>query len=267
MKNWAKSLLINFINIDFHNFKSIQIVLDAWTNQVFEVVDIINLSWYIRIKIKKGNTLEHYLFTKFFKGYFYYDQQSHHLISQKINVKKPYVINEWFMANVIHNIKELQTLTINKKIKIKDFDYLSYLPLVKNDPLAAYFKSIYEQEVKKTKLVLAHNDFSINNILANECENLFILIDFEYSSRNLKDWDLFNFLRDLNDTQLNFGISFIKEKLGYDEHLIYKYLFLTSYYGFLWATNAFLKTNELKIKIYGENTYQKADFYLQKLNK
>ncbi|MEJ3586242.1 protein kinase family protein [Ureaplasma urealyticum] len=267
MKNWAKSLLQDFISIDFHNFKSIDIVLDAWTNQVFEVTDLINLNWYIKIKIKKGSALEHYLFTKFFKGHFYYDQYSHHLISQKIDVSKPYLINDWFMNNVMNSIKQLQNLNINKNIKVNDFDYLCYLPLVKNDVLAQHFKTIYEQELKTTKSVLAHNDFSINNILANEQENTFVLIDFEYSSKNLKDWDLFNFLRDLEDEQLSFGINYIKQNFKYDDQLIYKYLFLTSYYGYLWAVNAFLKSNEAKIKAYGDCAYQKANYYFQKLNK
>lgn len=257
-----KQILDQFINQGPKSFKSYRKIKEAWTNDVY-LINHCNEHYYVRIKNKKSTQFEYDLFTHFYKYPYFYDENTHNLITKAIVVDFPFPTNKTCLQNVKNFITQLQKLNSSSIRDLKAFNYLEFIKYAPTEKLAKQYDHIYQRiKVIQKKLVVAHNDLSFHNILVNQKQKLFQVIDFEYASLNLKHWDVFNFLRDFDFENHYPMYDFFIQKYKLDLNIVHAYLFLVNFYAYLWAMNAYESSKAEYLNRYGIKHLKQAKFHL-----
>lgn len=193
------------------------------------------------------------------------------------NTQKIYFYNKNFLITKYTDEYQnlyLHTISFNEILKlaevVKDFHTIKFKDIKKFD-IHELSKNVTNDELKKrvisyykeNDMVLSHNDLGKNNILYNGQK--FLLIDFEYSCLNLKEFDIANLVLtfNLNQNEIkmlchHLGLTDSSKLILYDLILFICQMWIE--YGKQMNDN-YKKYNEL-IKKY-ENLY---NFYKKELN-
>ncbi|MCV3743866.1 phosphotransferase [Ureaplasma sp. ES3154-GEN] len=238
----------------------------AWTNHVY-FYEYENKNYYIRLKNNFLNPYEPLLFNHYFTADHYYDPINHNLISVALATDKNNIVDDWYLNHLFTFLVDLENNEIVDIIAQKMyFDFQEYINIVPSNKFKDKFLSLYEEFKRSLTLVLSHNDLSIFNIITNKRTNLFQVIDFELAAYSFKYYDLFNFIRSIEDiNQQHLVLNVIKSKYLFNDSFIYSYMFFVNYFAYTWAVYQTKIGHKSFIKPYIKHTENQYEYWYYKI--
>lgn len=246
-KQWAISLIHEHLHVDKRNIKSIILQTNGWTNKIFLFKLVNNQKYIVRIAandklIDRQCEIQILKLLKKFNNYdfVFIDNKTGNYIKKYIEgrvVNKSDSKNPDFLKLLAKKIKKLHSIKINKNCHIKVNDNHQYDDY--KNHIDTKYQDMYNHLLNKhenLKRCICHHDLTPWNIIYNPKKHQLSLIDFEWSRINSPYFDLANFIRESKIHNTKYEKIFLS---AYDkkiqETIITDYLYICSYFSFLWT--------------------------------
>lgn len=227
-----------FIKIeDIHLIKQIH---HGYTNISYFVVLKNNKKLHVRIgNSSVTNRKNEWLFIKSYhqeKLYLYFNNKNGDYIREWINIPPPThkdLASSLFIKQLCSAIDDLHKCVFSKKLlKHNYYEFIKYGKLEK-DIKQQYYTLV--NKYKSDKLVLSHNDLSIDNMLYDG--NRITFIDFEWGRLNNPYWDIANFIRESGLNQKYFMLlkNNIESIRDFSMKKLIDFIFICTCYAYQWA--------------------------------
>ena len=260
LKKKAINIFLKNTNYSLLDIKKTIFIHAGYTNTNLFIKTSDNKSYLVRISnndfVDRKNE---YLFLKSINQldqYLFFDKFTGDAIKIWTKGKNPTKKQSKSIKFILSLKKEIDLFHKSHKLnnQILKHDFFQY---INKTNLTLEQKNIYKYLVKMffddKKLVMSHNDINPDNILTNQKEKI-LFIDFEYARLNIPEWDIINYLREVNLSKIKIFIISRFIKIKYQK--IIQLIYLSLLYSLQWSYS--IKENK-KINNYRNNLIEQIN--------
>ncbi len=260
IKKKAINIFLKNTNYSLLDIKKTIFIHAGYTNTNLFIKTSDNESYLVRISnndfIDRKNE---YLFLKSINQldqYLFFDKFTGDAIKIWTKGKNPTKKQSKSIKFILSLKKEIDLFHKSHKLnnQILKHDFFQY---INKANLTLEQKNIYKYLVKMffddKRLVMSHNDINPDNILTNK-KGKILFIDFEYARLNIPEWDIVNYLREINISKIKIFIVSCFIKIKYQK--IIQLIFLSLLYSLQWSYS--IKENK-KINNYRNNLIEQIN--------